>query len=116
MRRNNKKKLYVRLLRLVRKISLKNSRIIVKLFFAFGMVFSIMILLSLITFTNYKNDKEKSTLATIEQMNNQGVYKIDECFKDLDTITKFPLLQDYNSGNQFISSLEQYNQKKNYKA
>ena len=109
MSKKARKTFYFKLLHIARILSMRNLSIAVKLFTIFGIIFVITILLSVITFTNYKKDKESSTLTTIESMNRQGINKIDNCLKDLDTITKFPLLRDDSSDSNFIRSFRQYN-------
>lgn len=105
----NNEKFLAKMSLILSKLSLKNITILVRLFMGFGFVFLIMVLLSYITFTFYKNDKEDSTMSVIHQMNSQTMNKIDDYMMDLNSITKLPLINETNEIN-FIDELETFNE------
>lgn len=92
-----------------RALKFRNIPIVMKLFISFSFVLSIMVLLSLITYTNYKKDKETSTLAIIHQLNSQTIDKIDDYIGDIKSMTKLPLFEESRESGKLLNKLQLFN-------
>ncbi len=97
----------IKLKLLRRRLALSNLPITIKLFLCFGFFMLFFVLMSFVNFTNYKDDKQKAVLDTIVQYNNQAIIKIDDYMKDLNTITKYPLIRTTRD-SEFLNSMEAF--------
>jgi len=86
----------------------QNIPILYKIMLAHALVITLIILLSIANFSIFSEDKEFSTLRTVEQSNNQVLNKIDDYVKDLTNITKFPLTRRL-SDSTYLNQLDDYN-------
>ncbi len=104
----SRRRRFIKIKKICRQLKLQNMPIIMELFVAFGFVFLITILLSFISFSKFKADKELATFTTISQMNGNAVSKIDEFIQDTINVTKYPLIEgpDNNIYNSFINNLQ----------
>lgn len=103
--KKSKKIIKLKLLR--RKLALRNLPITVKLFLCFGFFMLFFIIMSFGNYTYYKSDKQKAVLETVVQYNNQAITKIDDYIKDLNTITKYPLIRTTRD-SEFLNSMENF--------
>ena len=77
------------------------------MFAIFSFVFVLIILLSFMTYTNYKKDKSTSTLSAIDSMNSQILDKIDGQIDSMKNISKLPYSYMVNANsNAFITDLD----------
>jgi len=107
MKRN--KKYLLNFLKVKRQLKLRNIPIMYEFVILTGVVFVIIFALSWILLTSFKIDKEKSTLAVVNQTNNQVINKVDEYVSDIINLTKIPLFSDNfissNSQETFVNEL-----------
>ena len=101
---------FIKIKKICRQLKLQNMPIIMELFVAFGFVFLITILLSFISFSKFKADKELATFTAISQMNGNAVSKIDEFIQDTINVTKYPLIEGAENSiyNSFVNNLQIY--------
>ncbi len=99
---------FIKIKKICRQLKLQNMPIIMELFVAFGFVFLITILLSFISFSKFKADKELATFTAISQMNGNAVSKIDEFIQDTINVTKYPLIEGAENSiyNSFVNNLQ----------
>ncbi len=105
MQRKKCRKLF---LYLSKNYSFRNLPIVTKLLMAFSFVFISLIMLSLITYVKYKDDKEASTLSIIQHMDIQSLEKIDDYLNNMKSATKMPLFTE-NLESDFIKELKNFN-------
>lgn len=72
------------------------------------LVFLFILLLSFISFTIFRKDKEISTFKMVTQTNRQAMSKIDDYIKDISNITKFPLTYK-QSDFTYLTELDKFN-------
>lgn len=68
-----------------------------KLIASFLLIVLFLVLISLVDFIYYKNDKTKTTLNTVSQLNSKSLTEIDSYIKDIEKLTEMPLF--YKSSN-----------------
>ncbi|MCX7748577.1 MAG: sensor histidine kinase [Clostridia bacterium] len=108
MSKSNRKRLKLNLLKLLSKYNFKNNPIIIKLLLIYGFIFSAMLLLSYLTFMNYKNDKEISTLEVIHQSNSQMIDSIDNYISELSYSGELPLYNEQDGDNKLLLGLKEF--------
>jgi two-component system, sensor histidine kinase YesM len=108
MLKPNRKRLKLHLLRFLRKCSFKNNPIIIKLLLIYGFIFAAMLLLSYLTFVNYRNDKEISTLEVIHQSNSQMVDSIDNYISEMSYSAGLPLYNEQEGENKLLLGLKEF--------
>lgn len=97
-----------------KRLHFKNIPILAKLYLGFGIIFLIMILLSFVTYANYRKDKEASTLDVINQMNSQSMRKIDDVIQGLMNFTKLPIIRENNAYSDLFTLLDKTNNDGNW--
>lgn len=105
-------KSFSKLGKLLKVENFKNLSIIYKLYICFSFIISLLFILSVTSFTYYKNDKSNTTLATVHQMNSQTIGEIDSNLENLINLTKMPLFY-YNSMMPYISNIYGQNSPQN---
>ncbi|MCZ8520862.1 sensor histidine kinase [Paenibacillus mucilaginosus] len=93
----------------MKRLHFRDFPIAAKLYTGFLCVFAIMIILSWLTYSNYKQDKEKNMLEVIQRLNNQTVSKIDENIKGLIAMSKMPMIWEHGSHSDLFRYVEESN-------
>lgn len=91
-----------------KKHSFKDFPIITKVAFCFIFIIILMIVISITTFLFYKNDKYKSTLSMVSQMNSQTITETDNYIQSIEDLTKTPLFYKNTIRSLYASNKNSY--------
>lgn len=93
---------------ILKKYSYKDSPLLFKISFSFVILFLLMIIISFTTFIFYKEDKYKSTLSMVTQINSQAVSKTDSYIQSITDLTKTPLFYKNTIRSLYLSNTNSY--------
>ncbi|WP_438445105.1 sensor histidine kinase [Gorillibacterium sp. sgz5001074] len=92
-----------------KRVQFRHLPIRTKLHLGFSFLFTIMAVLSIITYYYYKADKQNNTLDAVKQLNLQTLDKLDEAVTGLTNITKLPLLRENGTYNTLFQEIDTSN-------